>query len=138
MVSLSDELKKRNILKLIWMVRFGCATLDVGHPISMCQSSTDEDMIDLLFELNEESQEFWQKKIKNMSLWSWSNLIRIQMWQYRSSDFPKLDLPGISAERGISIAFNEQPAEHNSSGWVRWKADWNVVVSILASWKRKF
>jgi hypothetical protein len=28
-----DELKERNILKLILIVRFACATLDVGHPI---------------------------------------------------------------------------------------------------------
>jgi hypothetical protein len=33
MVSLSDELKERNILKLILIVRFACATFDVGHPI---------------------------------------------------------------------------------------------------------
>jgi hypothetical protein len=33
MVSMSDELKERNILKLILIVRFACATLDVGHPI---------------------------------------------------------------------------------------------------------
>jgi hypothetical protein len=31
-VSISDELKERNILKLILVVRFACATLDVGHP----------------------------------------------------------------------------------------------------------
>jgi hypothetical protein len=34
MVSMSDELKERNILKLILMVRFACAALDVGHPIN--------------------------------------------------------------------------------------------------------
>jgi hypothetical protein len=33
MVSMSDELKERNILKLILIARFACATLDVGHPI---------------------------------------------------------------------------------------------------------
>jgi hypothetical protein len=33
MVSISDELKERNILTLILIVRFVCATLDVGHPI---------------------------------------------------------------------------------------------------------
>jgi hypothetical protein len=33
MVSMSAELKERNILKLILTVRFACATLDVGHPI---------------------------------------------------------------------------------------------------------
>jgi hypothetical protein len=33
MVSMLDELKERNILKLILIVRFACATLDVGHPI---------------------------------------------------------------------------------------------------------
>jgi hypothetical protein len=33
MVSISDELKERRALKLILIVRFACATLDVGHPI---------------------------------------------------------------------------------------------------------
>jgi hypothetical protein len=33
MVSIPDELKERNILKLILIVRFACATLNVGHPI---------------------------------------------------------------------------------------------------------
>jgi hypothetical protein len=32
-VSMLDELKEGNILKLILIVRFSCATLDVGHPI---------------------------------------------------------------------------------------------------------
>jgi hypothetical protein len=32
-VSMSDELKEGNILKLILIVRFACATLDVGHAI---------------------------------------------------------------------------------------------------------
>jgi hypothetical protein len=31
---MSDELKERNILKLILIVRFACATLDVGHPLT--------------------------------------------------------------------------------------------------------
>jgi hypothetical protein len=31
---MSDKLKERNILKLISIVRFACATLDVGHPIT--------------------------------------------------------------------------------------------------------
>jgi hypothetical protein len=30
---MSDELKERNILKSILIVRFACATLDVGQPI---------------------------------------------------------------------------------------------------------
>jgi hypothetical protein len=33
MVSMLDELKERNIVKLILIVRFALATLDVGHPI---------------------------------------------------------------------------------------------------------
>jgi hypothetical protein len=33
MVSMSDELKERNPLKLILIVRFACAILDVGHRI---------------------------------------------------------------------------------------------------------
>jgi hypothetical protein len=32
-VSISDDLKERNVLKLILLVRFACATLEVGHPI---------------------------------------------------------------------------------------------------------
>jgi hypothetical protein len=35
MVSMSDELKERNILKLILIVRFACDILDVGHPICL-------------------------------------------------------------------------------------------------------
>jgi hypothetical protein len=41
MVNMSDELKTRNLLKLILIVRFACATLDVGHPIQppiICKS----------------------------------------------------------------------------------------------------
>jgi hypothetical protein len=34
---MSDELKERNILKLILIVRFACATLDVGHLLSSSQ-----------------------------------------------------------------------------------------------------
>jgi hypothetical protein len=30
---MSDELKEHNISKLMLIVRFACATLDVGHPI---------------------------------------------------------------------------------------------------------
>jgi hypothetical protein len=30
---MSDELKERNILKLTLIVKFACATIDVGHPI---------------------------------------------------------------------------------------------------------
>jgi hypothetical protein len=30
---MSDELKERNILKLILIARFACVTLDVGHSI---------------------------------------------------------------------------------------------------------
>jgi hypothetical protein len=33
MVSMSDELKERTLLKLILIVRFACAPLDAGHPI---------------------------------------------------------------------------------------------------------
>jgi hypothetical protein len=33
MVSMSDELEERNILKLILIVRVACVILDVGHPI---------------------------------------------------------------------------------------------------------
>jgi hypothetical protein len=40
MASMSDELKERNILKLILIMRFPCAILDVGHPISCVQVVT--------------------------------------------------------------------------------------------------
>jgi hypothetical protein len=33
MASVSDELKEFNILKLILIVRFACATLNIRHPI---------------------------------------------------------------------------------------------------------
>jgi hypothetical protein len=33
-MSMLAELKERNILKLILIVRFACARLDVGHSIS--------------------------------------------------------------------------------------------------------
>jgi hypothetical protein len=32
---MSDELKERNTLKLSLIVRFACATLDIGHPIDL-------------------------------------------------------------------------------------------------------
>jgi hypothetical protein len=36
---MSDELKERNILKLILIVRFACVTLDVGPHISLSEHS---------------------------------------------------------------------------------------------------
>jgi hypothetical protein len=42
MVSMSDELKEYNILKLILIVRFARATLDVGHPIQLILDRVDE------------------------------------------------------------------------------------------------
>jgi hypothetical protein len=39
---MSDELKERNVLKLILIVIFACATLDVGHPIQLAHSPHDE------------------------------------------------------------------------------------------------
>jgi hypothetical protein len=39
---MSDELKERNILKLILSVRFACTTLDVGHPILVELHCLDE------------------------------------------------------------------------------------------------
>jgi hypothetical protein len=36
-VSMSDELKERNLLKMILIMKFACATLDVGHPIESSQ-----------------------------------------------------------------------------------------------------
>jgi hypothetical protein len=41
---MSDELKERNISKVILIVRLACATLDVGHPISWF---TDGNMVPL-------------------------------------------------------------------------------------------
>jgi hypothetical protein len=35
MVSMSGEPQERNILKLILIVRFACATLNVGYPIEL-------------------------------------------------------------------------------------------------------
>jgi hypothetical protein len=39
---MSDELKERNILKLILIVRIACAALDVGHPIDATYSAVTE------------------------------------------------------------------------------------------------
>jgi hypothetical protein len=44
MVSMSDELKERNILKLILIARFACATLDVGHPIQLADGQVSRRM----------------------------------------------------------------------------------------------
>jgi hypothetical protein len=45
MVSMSDELKERNLLKLILIVRFVCATFDVGHPIFYnCRSGIQDSL----------------------------------------------------------------------------------------------
>jgi hypothetical protein len=38
MASIMDELKERNILTLIWILRFARATLDVGHPITFVRA----------------------------------------------------------------------------------------------------
>jgi hypothetical protein len=40
---MSDELKERNLLKLIVIARFACATLDVGHPIVEKKDRIDEE-----------------------------------------------------------------------------------------------
>jgi hypothetical protein len=40
MVGMWDELKERNILKLILIVRFACATLDVEHLIYSAMSDS--------------------------------------------------------------------------------------------------
>jgi hypothetical protein len=44
-MSMSDELKERNILKLILIVRFACATLDVGHPIARIKLAADQALL---------------------------------------------------------------------------------------------
>jgi hypothetical protein len=41
-VNMSDELKECNILKLILIVRFACATLDVRHPIDDSKPETSD------------------------------------------------------------------------------------------------
>jgi hypothetical protein len=41
MANMSDELKERNILKLILIVRFACATLNLGHPIGCAGEFAD-------------------------------------------------------------------------------------------------
>jgi hypothetical protein len=38
-----DERKERNILKLILIVRFACAILDVGHPIPWISAEKSAD-----------------------------------------------------------------------------------------------
>jgi hypothetical protein len=43
MVSISDGFKEGNILKLILMVRFACATLDVGNPIFLPHATENVD-----------------------------------------------------------------------------------------------
>jgi hypothetical protein len=45
---MSDELKERNILKMILIVRFACATLDVGHPIKRMIAPGISDVIEFL------------------------------------------------------------------------------------------
>jgi hypothetical protein len=40
-VSMPDKLKERNILKLILIVRFACATLDGGHSIGLTIAVND-------------------------------------------------------------------------------------------------
>jgi hypothetical protein len=49
---MSDEIKERNILKLILIVRFACATLDVGHPIALVCSILRESSNNDLFDIN--------------------------------------------------------------------------------------
>jgi hypothetical protein len=39
MVSMSDELKERNMLELILIVRFACATFEVGRPMDATYSA---------------------------------------------------------------------------------------------------
>jgi hypothetical protein len=59
MVSMSDELQERNILKLILIVRFACATLDVGHPILVGQNSIWERSSDLETSQVRENRLLW-------------------------------------------------------------------------------
>jgi hypothetical protein len=40
-MSMSDELKERNILRLILILRFACVALDVEHPIDYLLSIID-------------------------------------------------------------------------------------------------
>jgi hypothetical protein len=47
MVSMSDEPKERNILKLILIVRFTCATLDVGHHIITTRTRDADNISDV-------------------------------------------------------------------------------------------
>jgi hypothetical protein len=46
-VSMSDEPKERNILKLILIMRFACATLDVGHPLPMNECTSRIYLVEL-------------------------------------------------------------------------------------------
>jgi hypothetical protein len=54
MVSMSDELKERNILKLILIMRFACATLDVGRPMisTYCDFALRPEMSDIVHQLS--------------------------------------------------------------------------------------
>jgi hypothetical protein len=41
---MSDELKERDILKLIFIVRLACAPLDMGYPIVLSISEEREEI----------------------------------------------------------------------------------------------
>jgi hypothetical protein len=47
-----DGLKERNILKLILIVRFACATVDAGHPISSCLKMIAESQVEGFHEVD--------------------------------------------------------------------------------------
>jgi hypothetical protein len=55
-----DELKEGNISNLILIVRFACATLDVGHPINWDGVIPDEDKAFLYRSLNAQTYFFKQ------------------------------------------------------------------------------
>jgi hypothetical protein len=54
---MSDELKERNILKLISIVRFARATLEVGHPI-VCRE-VEKGELDCVSERSDEQWVEW-------------------------------------------------------------------------------
>jgi hypothetical protein len=70
---MSDELKERNILKLILIVRFACATLNMGHPI--CKSYRKWEREGIVASLN-----LFDQKIRLMSSKYVHHMNHIKSW----------------------------------------------------------
>jgi hypothetical protein len=76
-ISMSDKLKERNILKLILIMRFTSATLDVGHPIVIHQLTLNS-----LYSILHISE---SKPMRNGKWAPWSSVVWLfeisKMWQ---------------------------------------------------------